>query len=300
MTHDRVRIKVRARALLRQADPKPWTVTLIHWFFSADLCALCLLFFLTADAFTGEPAALPLLLTAILVTAAAALFLIVFHAGYVSYTLRLRQTGKGGPMDLISGFFRGGEILALRLSVLLFCVLWAAAGEIAARGILLFLHSDALVWNILLRLVLGGVVLNRQLDYALALRILLAHPEFSYVDAIARSKRMMEGRKMDLLLLLLSFLGWFLLVAGAALLAILPGLLLQSAGAFLPVLPQLPSWFLTPFIAVGCAAAFPLLLWLTGYISVAWSGFYAAASAPPFPGVSPTTADPPSGGKRLK
>lgn len=300
MTHDRIRIKARARALLRQADPKPWSVTLIHWFFSADLCALCLLFFLTADAFDQESSYLAFLLTAVLVTVAVVLFLLVFHAGYVSYTLRLRQTGKGSPMDLVSGFFRGGEILALRFSVLLFCVLWAAAGEVTARLILLFLRNDTLLLNILLRLPLGALVLNRQLDYALALRILLSHPEFSYLDAITRSKRIMEGRKMDLLLLLLSFLSWLLLVVGVALLAILPGLLLQTALPFLPAPPEFPPWFMTPFIAVGCVAAFPLLLWLTGYISVAWSGFYAAACAPPFPGVSPTTADPPSGGKRLK
>lgn len=300
MNNDRIRIKARARIILRQADPKPWLVTLIHCFFSADLCALVFLFYLTAQAFSGKPFSPVIYLAVGLIALVMALFLLVFHTGHAGYTLRLWRTGSGGPMDLVTPFFRGSEILTLRILVPLIRLLWLTAGELAVRGLLLLLHPEgtaAQVLGILLRVIFGGLVLNRQLGYSLALHILLAHPELSALDAIGKSRRMMDGRKLDYLIFQFSFLGWLLLIAGIVALTLLPGLLIHSFSETLPLLAGLPSWFLIPFAILGACAAFPLLLWLAGYWGVSRAGFYDAASAPPFPGVSPAVAPV---GRRLK
>lgn len=300
MNNDRIRIKARAKTILRQADPKPWSVTLIHWFFSTDLCALIFLFFLAARAFSGRPYAPVIYLAAGIVSLVLALFLLVFHSGHTGYTLRLWRTGTGGPMDLVTPFFRGSEVLTLQILVPLIRLLWLAAGELTARGLLLLLHPEgaaAQVLGVLLRVLLGALVLNRQLGYSLALHILLAHPELSALDAIGKSRRMMDGRKLDYLILQLSFLGWLLLIFGIVLLALLPGILIQLFSEVVPLLAGVPSWVLIPFAVLGVCAAFPMLLWLAGYVGVSRAGFYEAASAPPFPGVSPAA---PFGGRRLK
>ena len=43
--------------------------------------------------------------------------------------------------------------------------------------------------------------------------ILAEHPEFSAMDAIRESKRIMKGHKFELFVLQLSFIWWYLLVA---------------------------------------------------------------------------------------
>lgn len=65
------------------------------------------------------------------------------------------------------------------------------------------------LWSILL--VIPGIV--KSYSYAMTPFILAEHPELTASRAIGLSMQMMEGHKMDLFLLDLSFLGWAILAA---------------------------------------------------------------------------------------
>lgn len=298
MKYDRFQLKASARALVRQAEPKPWLVTFIVWFLAADLSALCLLIYLAAGVFSGTgKISPPLLILAVIATTGLILFLFLLRAGQHGYALRLWRTGKGGPMDLTQGIFFSAQVLELYGQLLLRLLAWALPGAAAVclTVFLAGLSGSPVVTGACAAAVGAGalaLLLNHLLPYALAPYILMDDPSVPAQDILKRSKRLMIGRRMDLLLLLLSFLGWVLLACSLVCLSLLPGLLIQSASA-LTVLPDLPGWFLVPFAAVGCAAAFPLLLWLSSYAGAASAGFYDIACAPPFSGVTP-------GGKRLK
>lgn len=73
-----------------------------------------------------------------------------------------------------------------------------------------FLRSlYTLLWSLLF--IIPGIVATYR--YAMTPFILAEHPELTASQAIARSKELMMGRKFDLFLLDLSFLGWVILAA---------------------------------------------------------------------------------------
>ncbi len=63
------------------------------------------------------------------------------------------------------------------------------------------------LWSILF--VIPGIV--KGLSYSQAMYILAENPEIGALEAIDRSKKMMDGHKMELFVLSLSFIGWMLL-----------------------------------------------------------------------------------------
>ncbi len=308
MRYDRARIRAVARDTLRRAQPKPWTVTFIHWFLTLELTALCLIILLAAGWFSlpeGESLPLFTLILPLPVILLTALVLLLLGVGYTAYCFRLSRTGEAGPIDLIQGFLFAPQVLRVELLRLAIVALWALPGlgcvwllqtlsGLTGLPPVLFLCA-LLSWTLF-----GAYLLNRALPYALSLYVTLEEPRRSAWDALQKSKRLMRGRKLDFLLLRLSFLGWDLLTAGAALLPVLPGLLIRATADQLPFLDgaALPEWFLVPFVVAGILAAAPLFLWLCAYRGTAAAGFYQAACAPPFPGVTPARSDL-VGGKRL-
>ena len=298
MGYDRIRIKTSARQILRETSPRPWAVTLLLWFLLADLLALCLLPLMATGLFSapaGErPPLLPILLGVVLGVGLLLLSLIL-HAGYAAYTLQLwRQEGPAGFADLLVGFFSASQILDLWVRLLVYTLLWAAPGT----GLLLWLDHLAavpdpvplLVWVLsALKLLYPLYLLERVSRYAMALFALMDKPEAGAQQAIDRSKRLMAGRKVDLLVFLLSVLGWWLVIVLVAGIFFLVGgalLALVAGEAAQPDLTQ-AAGLLLPFLLLGLAAVIPLLLWLTAYIGTALAGFYATAAAPPFPGLQP-------------
>jgi uncharacterized membrane protein len=65
------------------------------------------------------------------------------------------------------------------------------------------------LWSLLF--IIPGII--KSYSYAMTPYILLDRPELSATDAIKESEKMMDGHKMDLLILDLSFIGWILLTA---------------------------------------------------------------------------------------
>ena len=297
MGYDRIRIKNKAKDIIRQARPRPWGVTLLLWFLLADLAAIGLLPLMATGLFSvpagGRPPLLPLLL-GIALGIGLLLLALILHGGYTSYTLQLwRQERATGFAELLLGFFSASQILELWARMLLHTLLWALPG---VALIMWLAHlavapdpAPILAWLLPASMILFDLyMLERVSRYALAPLSLMDKPEAGAQQAIDRSKRLMAGRKLDLLVFLLSFLGWWLVAAlvaglffllGALLLALILGLAAQPAAS--------PFTLLLPFLLLGLAAAMPMLLWLTSYMGTAFAGFYAAAAAPPFPGLQP-------------
>lgn len=111
--------------------------------------------------------------------------------GVSAMALRLVRD-PAGPVhleDLFYGFIGGrfGRSFATGFLVTVFTALWS----------LLF--------------VIPGIV--KTYSYAMSYFISLDHPELSSNDCITESRRMMDGQKMRLFLLDLSFLGWYIVGA---------------------------------------------------------------------------------------
>ncbi len=64
-----------------------------------------------------------------------------------------------------------------------------------------------MLWSMLL--IVPGII--KSFSYAMTLYIMIEDPDIGVMDAIMKSREMMHGHKMDLVVLQLSFIGWVLL-----------------------------------------------------------------------------------------
>lgn len=109
----------------------------------------------------------------------------VVRLGYVRYNLRLIDGHMAQMGDLFTYFGRFWDAFVLRLLIFVFTLLWS----------LLF--------------VIPGIVAGY--SYAMAPYIMAEDPECTPMEAIRRSKALMDGHKMELFILELSFIGWHIL-----------------------------------------------------------------------------------------
>lgn len=109
----------------------------------------------------------------------------VWTVGMSSVFLKVSRNREAGFGNLLDGYRHFLKFLWLRILIVMYAFLWS-----------------------LLLIVPGIVALYR---YRMAVYILLDNPEFSPSECIRRSREMMDGKKLDLLKLDLSFTGWLLL-----------------------------------------------------------------------------------------
>ena len=76
-------------------------------------------------------------------------------------------------------------------------------------GAVLLVFVYTLLWTLLL--VIPGIIMAY--SYSMTFYILRENPEMTAGDAITASQKMMDGHKMDLFLLSLSFIGWAILAS---------------------------------------------------------------------------------------
>lgn len=105
--------------------------------------------------------------------------------GYSRFLLKMHDGENAQIKELFSQFYRFGEGFCLQLLRRIFIFLWS----------MLF--------------VIPGIV--KSYSYAMAHFILAENPGMSCVDAITESRRLMDGHKMELFVLRLSFIGWSIL-----------------------------------------------------------------------------------------
>ena len=105
--------------------------------------------------------------------------------GYAKFLLKQHDRKELQFSDLFSQFERFGTGFAQKFLRILFIMLWT------------------------LLLIIPGIV--KGLSYAMTPFILEEHPEMTASQAIKASMQLMDGHKMDLFILGLSFIGWSLL-----------------------------------------------------------------------------------------
>ena len=110
--------------------------------------------------------------------------------GYAQFLLKQHDGKKTEFKDLFSQFDRFGTGFAQWFLRSLYVALWS------------------------LLLIIPGMV--KSLSYAMTPFILADHPELTASQAIDRSKELMDGHKMDLFILDLTFFGWLFLAAMTA------------------------------------------------------------------------------------
>ena len=113
------------------------------------------------------------------------IMVIMMNTGFSIYCMNICQFRKAGFGELFDSFAIFFKVLWLYLLMLIFVWLWS-----------------------LLLIIPGIIALYR---YRMALYIMLDNPHMSALDCITASKQMMDGRKGELFVLDLSFLGWYLL-----------------------------------------------------------------------------------------
>ena len=146
----------------------------------------------------------------------------VISAGYMSYCMKMTRDQSGNYKDILNGFtiFLKAILITIVMSIFIF------------------------LWSMLL--IVPGIVASYR--YRQALYILLDDPDKGIMQCIRESKRLMRGNKLDLFLLDLSFLGWFILSSIVTIL--------------LPVPFSLPiiSIWLTPYMSLTRASYYDRLL----------------------------------------
>lgn len=107
--------------------------------------------------------------------------------GYAQYLLNQHDGKEFSFNDLFSQFHRFGQGFAQNFLTVLYVFLW----------MLLF--------------IVPGII--KAFSYAMTPFIMADHPELSASEAITRSREMMDGHKLELFVLDLTFIGWIILCA---------------------------------------------------------------------------------------
>ena len=301
---DRRELKLRARQAMRESRPGAMRVTLVYLLLAAGIStAVGLLIpsplttYTVYTAMGADPETAVVLALeqaggiSFFLNILLTLLTMVLSFGYSAWALGRSRGEELGYRELFHGFRMAGRVIGMRLWVLVLTFLWGLAVAIPAAlliGALLlvgvsggadgavYLSDGAAIAVVVLVLViyLAAVVLLAiiTLRYAMSDYALLDAPEAGAFAAVRRSRELMRGRKRAYFVLLLSFLGWFLLVV---LLMLLPmavcTALLAAAVMSAPVL-VLPLWML--MTALVFLLPLPLECWLAPYVSLTCANFY--------------------------
>lgn len=177
----------------------------------------------------------------------------IMSFGYTSYVLRMARNEQPNCWNLLDGFRTIGRAFLVYLLIYIFTTLWSLLFLVPAFIVMLVsaLGGPMLMFLALL-LVIAGAILSVIVTYRyrLAVYFLLDNPEMGALAAITESKRAMMGWKGELFIQDLSFLGWWLLLSLASLLAFSLGSIFGlGVGGLLSFLTvKIASLWFSPYI----------------------------------------------------
>ncbi|MBP0724308.1 DUF975 family protein [Bacillus sp. RG28] len=146
------------------------------------------------------------------------LFNMVLGYGITVYFIRLTRGENPGVKELFYYFASGRKsikVIITQVLVTIFTILWSIL------SIIPWIVKGYSFITIILTLVLIIPGIIKGIAYMLTPYIIYDNPEISPLQAITLSRRMMDGYKWKAFLIVLSFIGWFLLVCFTFLLAAL-------------------------------------------------------------------------------
>ena len=237
MGYNRPEAKALAKQAMRTTYPHPMLVTLVYLLLTSVLTSL--VSSLVTDPFTtfyyyvwdgvyGVEDLIRVLLTPRNVASFLVIQLLItvyqwiMSFGYTSYVLRMARNEQPNYWNLLDGFHTIGRAFLVYLLIYIFTTLWSLLFLVPAFIVMLVsaLGGPMLMFLALL-LVIAAAILSVIVTYRyrLAVYFLLDNPEMGALAAITESKRAMMGWKGELFIQDLSFLGWWLLLSLASLLA---------------------------------------------------------------------------------
>ena len=187
MEINRSAIKYNAKMAIRSTQPhSPYLVTLAYLAFILITGALtgAVMLPYTIQNYAGN-ITIGMTIARLLLYFALMLITSVIGAGYTIYSLHVSRNQPASVGMLFDGF-------ALILKLI---------GLYIVQGFFFFL------WSMLF--FIPGIIAS--LRYSQAFYIMLDHPEYSVMQCIRESKRLMTGRKGEYFVLSLSFIGWIYL-----------------------------------------------------------------------------------------
>lgn len=197
MIINRSAIKQNAKNIISSAKPSPVLVGLVYLGIVAVLQLLSstvsgefhMYMEYLEQTMAGNAAYLPVLpqinTVSYILIVAITLMNIMMSAGYTIYCMHICQFKEAGFANLFDGFAIFLKVILLEIIMGIFVWLWS------------------------LLLIVPGIIAAYR--YRMALYILIDNPNMSPIECIRASKQMMNGRKGELFVLDLSFLGWFIL-----------------------------------------------------------------------------------------
>ena len=108
----------------------------------------------------------------------------MFELSLIICCFKLIYKENIGDDDIVSGFKNYSKVLGASLLVALYTTLWS----------LLIIP-----------------IFIKPFSYSMTLRIIKDNPDIRVNEAITKSRELMDGHKVELFLLILSFIGWFIL-----------------------------------------------------------------------------------------
>lgn len=293
MKIDRKRLKEAARlALFRQTGLSPWLVTGLYLLLTGGSALLLELMMghpvdrLVQLLQQGVGPARALALTVSLLgeiglffNILLLIFRLVLDIGYASWGLRVSRGEHTGAQALLDGFGLVGRVLLLEFAVAVLSLCWYVVISFPIAGVLgamAFLPGGRVLSFVI---VAAGLVLLALcvMRYDMASFCLLDEPERGVFHALRSSRRLMRGRVVEYGLLLLSFLGWYLLgvafswLVESAVITALGGIGIILAGDMQAVL-ALSGHPAT--VVAATVAGWVVSLWLQPYLAVTKAGYY--------------------------
>lgn len=283
-------LKDRAKQTMRQNVPSAWLVALLFWGLTTGVSNLSDLAGFTTNLATSSYGVqfFPLFFTLLLT-----LYSVVMDFGYKIWCLRAWRRDEANFATLIDGFGMAGQVLMMEIHIFVRLFGWCLLPGIPASVIISSVNSLE-VMVLLMELFTFALIPYLyfiRLRYALTSYLLMDRPERGAAAAVRESVNLMRGWKMELFKLDLSFLGWYVLEWGLAILAqvifLIPTLLgILQSGATTETLLTLAAGT-TAGSLVGLLLCLPVELWLLPYTGLARAGFYDAriSFVPPAPPV---------------
>lgn len=283
-------LKDRAKQTMRQNVPSAWLVALLFWGLTTGVSNLSDLAGFTTNLAASSYGVqfFPLFFTLLLT-----LYSVVMDFGYKIWCLRAWRRDEANFATLIDGFGMAGQVLMMEIHIFVRLFGWCLLPMVPATVIISSVNSLE-VMVLLMELFTFALIPYLyfiRLRYALTSYLLMDRPERGAAAAVRESVNLMRGWKMELFKLDLSFLGWYVLEWGLAILAqaifLIPTLLgILQSGATLETLLTLAAGT-TAGSLVGLLLCLPVELWLLPYTGLARAGFYDAriSFVPPAPPV---------------
>ena len=232
-------IKAESRSLLRTGEVNPFRMTLFYL-----LITLVLDMINSGVSYMIDSAGGFTVLSFSFVSILVGLVALVLNAGYYCYCFGILRREEMPYESLFDAFPFAGKVILLSI----------------VEGVFIFL------WSMLF--VIPGITAAYR--YSFAMLNLCENPELGVMEALNLSKQQTNGYKMQLFLLQLSFIGWYLLAAAV--------MWVYWAAVYFLLPDSYPGIMLGSllFFALSIAAE----IYLKPYLQLSVCGFYLRATAP--------------------